>query len=262
MSDRLIRILCATMLGLPLIGLSPAHAVKPFFPRNPPETIESAKPAKPVKRKTMGPASHLPVRLQETRKRLLAGKRVSYGELQALADAKDGIGAFRLAERIQQQNNPKLATDALHYFSIAAHQDRGYAVRHMLTILGDDGLELSRAHLDSAEAALRLQARKGNEQAIEGLIRLYSEGRLFGDKRSELEALLAAGTGKKNGDAAFKMAVVLLSNRDRTPEQTETALRFLAIAERNGSIGMKAAASNLIVQLESKSSETTAEVQQ
>ncbi|MGL4197248.1 MAG: hypothetical protein ACRCSX_05735, partial [Allorhizobium sp.] len=237
----------------------PAHAVKPFFPRNPPETAE---PAKPVKRKTMGPASHLPIALQTARKRLLAGKRVSYAELQALADARDGVGAFKLAERIQKQGDPKLATDALHYFAIAAYQDRGYAVRHMLDILGNDSLQLSPSHLESAEAALRLQARKGNEQAVEGLIRLYSEGRLFGDKRGELEALLASGTGRKNGDTAFKLAILLLSDRDRTPEQTEQATRFLAIAEENGSIGMKAAASNLLAQLQTKSSETTAEVQQ
>ncbi len=249
----------SAILALSLAVAWPAHAVKPFFPRNPPETAE---PAKPVKRKTMGPASHLPIALQTARKRLLAGKRVSYAELQALADARDGVGAFKLAERIQKQGDPKLATDALHYFAIAAYQDRGYAVRHMLDILGNDSLQLSPSHLESAEAALRLQARKGNEQAVEGLIRLYSEGRLFGDKRGELEALLASGTGKKNGDTAFKLAILLLSDRDRTPEQTEQATRFLAIAEENGSIGMKAAASNLLAQLQTKSSETTAEVQQ
>lgn len=259
MSDRLIHLLCATALAVPLMGLSPAHAVKPFFPRNPPETVE---PAKPVKRKTMGPASHLPIALQEARKRLLAGKRVSYGELQALADAKDGIGAFKLAERIQTQGDPKLATDALHYFAIAAYEDRGYAVRHMMAILNDGSLELRPSHLESAEAALRRQARKGNEQAVEGLIRLYSEGRLFGDKRDELEALLASGAGKKNGDTAFKLAVLLLSDRDRTPEETQRATRFLAIAEENGSIGMKAAAGNLLAQLQTKPTETTAEVQQ
>lgn len=260
MSDRLVRLGCATMLALPLLGLTPAYAaVKPFFPRNPPETVEPAKPAKP---KTIGPASHLPIALQEARKRLLAGKRVSYGELQALADAKDGIGAFKLAERIQKQGDPKLATDALHYFAIAAYEDRGYAIGRMMEILGNDSLELSPSHLKSAEAALRLQARRGNDKAVEGLIRLYSEGRRFGDKRDELEALLASGIGKKNGDTAFKLAVLLLSDRDRTPEQTEQATRFLAIAEESGSIGMKAAATNILAQLQTKSSETTAEVQQ
>lgn len=250
----------SAILALSLAVAWPAHAaVKPFFPRNPPETAEPAKPAKP---KTMGPASHLPLPLQEARKRLLAGKRVSYGELQALADAKDGIGAFKLAERIQKQGDPKLATDALHYFAIAAYEDRGYAVGRMMEILGNDSLELSPSHLKSAEAALRLQARKGNDKAVEGLIRLYSEGRRFGDKRDELEALLASGIGKKNGDTAFKLAVLLLSDRDRTPEQTEQAARFLAIAEENGSIGMKAAATNILAQLQTKSSETTAEVQQ
>ena len=56
--------------------------------------------------------------------------------------------------------------------------------------------------------------------------------------------------------------MLLLSDRDRTPEQTEQATRFLAIAEESGSIGMKAAATNILAQLQTKSSETTAEVQQ
>jgi len=258
MRDRAKPLVVCAVMATSLVAGSPAYAVKPFFPRPSAETVE---PAKPVKRKTMGPASHLPLALQAARKRLLAGQKVSYDELQALADAKDGIGAFKLAERIQKQADPKLATHALHYYAIAAYQDRGYAVRHMLTILSDGSLQLQPSHLENAEAALRLQARKGNEQAVEGLIRLYSEGRLFGDKRGELEALLASGTGKKNGDTAFKLAVLLLSDRDRTSEQTEQAARFLAIAEENGSVGMKAAASNLLAQLHSKSPETSAEVQ-
>lgn len=256
MPDRKKPVLMYSLLSLTLACATPAHAVKPFFPRTPPETAE------PVKRKATGPTSHLPIALQEARKRLLSGKRVSYGELQALADARDSVGAFKLAERIQKQADPKLATHALHYFAIAAYQDRGYAVRHMMTILNDASLDLQPSHLESAEAALQLQARKGNEQAVEGLIRLYSEGRLFGDKRNELEALLASGAGKKNGDTAFKLAVLLLSDRKRTPEQTEQATRFLAIAKENGSIGMKAAASNLLAQLQTESSETTTEVQQ
>jgi hypothetical protein len=259
MSDRFLRILWTVALGLPLLGVSPTHAVTPLFPL---KKAEAAEPAKPAKRKTMGPASHLPLALQEARKRLLAGKRVSYGQLQALADAKDGIGAFRLAERIQKQDDPALATHALHYFAIAAYQDRGYAVRHMIAILSDDSLDLRPSHLESAEAALRLQARKGNDQAIDGLIRLYSEGRRFGNKRDELETLLSSGGGKSNGDAAFKLAILLLSDRNRTQEQTEQAARFLAITAETGSIGMKAAAGNLLAQLEIQPRQTTAEAQQ
>lgn len=257
MPDRVKPVLIFAVLATSLSIVTPAQAVKPFFPR---PSAETAEPAKPVKRKTAGPASHLPLALQDARKRLLSGKRVSYGELQALADARDGVGAFKLAERIQAQGKPELATHALHYFSIAAYQDRSYAVRHMLTILNDSSFDLQPSHLESAEAALRLQARKGNDQAVEGLIRLYSEGRRFGDKRDELEALLAAGKGKTNGDTAYRLAVLLLSDRDRTPEQTDQATRFLTIAKENGSIGMKAAAGNLLAQL--KTSETTAEVQQ
>lgn len=248
-------VLFALFGGL-LITAAPAAAVTPLFP------LKKAESVKPVKPKTMGPASHLPIALQVIRKNLLAGKRVTYRQLQALADAGDGVGAFKLAERIQKQGDPKLATDALHYFSLAAHQGRGYAVRHMLNILGDDRLELSTSHLTNAEAALRAQAKKGNAVAVEGLIQLYSMGRPFGEKRDELEALLASGVGKKNGDTAFRMAVMLLSQPTRTPEQTEQATRYLDIARDKGSVGMKAAANNLLAQLTEPATGTNAEVQQ
>jgi hypothetical protein len=244
------------LLGGLLVAAQPAAAVTPLFP------LKKAETAKPVKPKAMGPASHLPLALQATRKNVLAGKRVTYRQLQALADAGDGVGAFKLAERIQKQDDPKLATDALHYFSLAAYDGRGYAVRHMLNILGDDRLELSTSHLASAEAALRAQAKKGNAVAVEGLIKLYSQGRPFGEKRDELEALLVSGASRKNGDTAFRMAVMLLSQPTRTPEQTEQATRYLGIAREKGSIGMKAAADNLLAQLTEPANGTNAEVQQ
>ncbi|RKE83469.1 hypothetical protein [Rhizobium sp. AG855] len=248
--------LLMTLFGGLLVAAAPAEAVTPFF------STKKVEPAKPVKKKTMGPASHLPLALQATRKNLLAGKRVTYKQLQALADAGDGVGAFKLAERIQKQADPTLATDALHYYALAAYDGRGYAVRHMLTILADDRLALSPSHLASAEAALRAQAKKGNEVAAEGLIKLYSQGRPFGEKRAELEALLASGAGKKNGDMAFRMAVMLLSQPGRTAEQTEQAARYLGIARDKGSVGMKAAAGNLLAQLTEPATGTNAEVQQ
>lgn len=261
MFDRGRKFLSGSTVMVALIGglflaAAPAEAVTPLFP------LKKAEPVKPVKPKTMGPASHLPLALQATRKNLLAGKRVTYKQLQALADAGDGVGAFKLAERIEKQADPTLASDALHYYALAAFDGRGYAVRHMLNILADDRLELTPSHLASAEAALRAQAKKGNEVAVEGLIKLYSQGRPFGEKREELEALLASGAGKKNGDTAFRMAVMLLSQPTRTPEQTEQATRYLGIARDTGSVGMKAAASNLLAQLTEPGTGTNAEVQQ
>ena len=76
--------------------------------------------------------------------------------LRALADAKDGIGAFKLAERIQKQGDPKLATDALHYFAIAAYQDRGYAVGRMMP---SELLCTSKGGLATTPSALRLVSR-------------------------------------------------------------------------------------------------------
>lgn len=239
------------------LAAQPSEArVKPFFPR--PKAEEPAPPPRPA---PTGPAAKLPLELQAVRKDLLAGKRISYRQLQALADAGDGIGAFRLAERIVKDGDPKFTTDALHYFTIAAFEGRGYAVRHILDLLEKPDVQLRPAHLKSAEAVLRAQAKKGNAKAVDGLVRFYSQGHPFGERRDELQALLSSGAGEKNGETAFKLAVVLLSNRERTPEQVEQAGRYLAIAQNSGSIGIKAAASNILATLNNPPSEEHAEVQ-
>lgn len=230
--------------------------VKPFFPRpKAEETVVVPKPA------PTGPASKLPLELQAVRKDLLAGKRISYRQLQALADAGDGIGAFRLAERIAKDGDPKFTTDALHYFTIAAFEGRGYAVRHILDLLEKPDAQFRPAHLKNAEAVLRAQAKKGNDKAVDALVRFYSQGHPFGEKRDELEALLSSGAGEKNGQTAFKLAVLLLSNNERTPEQTAQAGRYLTIAQNSGSIGIKAAAGNILATLKNPPSEEHAEVQ-
>mgnify|MGYP000724653593 FL=1 len=255
MSKRLYPLAILAVCVGTLAAQPSAARVKPFFPR--PKAEEPAPPPRPA---PTGPAAKLPLELQAVRKDLLAGKRVSYRQLQALADAGDGIGAFRLAERIVKDGDPKFTTDALHYFTIAVSEGRGHAVRHMLDLLTDTQAEFRPAHLKSAEIALRAQAKKGNEKAVDGLIRFYSEGRPFGDRRGELETLLASGTSK-NGDTAFKLAVMLLSGQGRTPEQTAQASRYLVIAQQTGSIGVKAAAGNIMAMLKNPPSEEHAEVQ-
>ncbi len=191
----------------------------------------------------------LPPELQRVRKRLLIGKRVSYREVQALADYGDSIGAFRMGERLIAINDPTLATDALHYFSIAAYQNRGYAVRHMVEILSRTDVKITPAHLAQAEGALRAQALRGNAKAIDSLIRFYSEGSPFGAKADQLEALFKTSADGHNAQSAFRMAVTLLSDPGRTSEQTEQAARYLEIAKESGSIGVQASAGNLLATL-------------
>jgi TPR repeat protein len=220
----------ASMSAAPLLSSKPS--VKPV----PIQANVAAKSAQ----------SELPPELQMVRKRLLAGKSVSYRQLQALADHGDSIGAFRMGERLNAMNDPGLATDALHYFSIAVFQDRAYAVGQMVEILSRTDVKIAPAHLTQAELALETQVRRGNEKAIEALIRFYIEGRPFGTKRDQLETLLNAGGGGKNAEAAFRMAVMLLSGSDRTPDKEQQAERYLKIANENGSIGIRASASSLL----------------
>lgn len=246
MSDRALNLVMtgtlAVMLAIQPASLSAASLFSSKPSVEPATTQTNVAAAKPAK-------SNLPSELQLVRKRLLAGRSISYLQLQALADHGDSIGAFRMGERLNAQNDPDLATDALHYFSIAAYQSRAYAVRHMVEILSRADVKIAPAHLKQAEIALRAQALRGNEKAIDSLIRFYSEGKPFGTNRDQIEALLKAGAGSRNAESAFRLALMLLSEPGRTPDQTEQAARYLTIANKNGSIGVQASASNLLATL-------------
>ncbi|MGL3606814.1 hypothetical protein ACSV9I_09900 [Rhizobium sp. G187] len=237
----------------------PPHFAKWLEQRNAPPVDPNAPKAK--KSGKQGAASHLPPELQEARERMFAGKSVEYATLQRLADSGDGVAAFRLAERISAKQKPELATHALHYFTLAVTDNRGYAVRNMLRILEQPDLQLSPSHLAAAEAALTRQAAKGNALAVDGLLGLYTKGHPFGSKPERFEKLLAAG-GTASGQIAYGMAITLLSNPDASAEDREKAGRYLAIARDKGSLGMQAAAHNLLAQIQTLQTQPQAEVQQ
>lgn len=254
--------LCLSVLALSVAA--PAEARAPHFAkwlaqRNAPPVDPNAPPAKNTGKK--GAASHLPPELQEIRERMFSGKTVDYASLQKLADAGDGIAAYRLAERIVARQKPELATHALHYFTLAVTDNRGYAVRNMLRILAEPDNQIAPGHLKEAEAALSRQAAKGNAVAVDGLLDLYTKGQPFGSRPEQLEKLLAAG-GAASGQIAYRMAITLLSAEHASPEDRETASRYLAIARDKGSLGMQAAAHNLLAQLQTGPSQPQAEVQQ
>jgi TPR repeat protein len=247
MSERSLTLLITAAVTA-MLALQPAALSATPLPSSKPSAKTAAVQTKVVKAKSA--KSNLPPELQLVRKRLLAGKSVPYLQLQALADQGDSIGAFRMGERLNAQKDPGLATDALHYFSIAVYQNRAYAVGQMVEILSRTDVKIAPAHLEQAEIALRAQALRGNEKAIDSLIRFYSEGKPFGTKRDQLEALLKTAAGSKNAESAFRLAVMLLSEPSRTPDQTEQAVRYLSIATKNGSIGVQASASNLLATLD------------
>jgi hypothetical protein len=235
----------ATAAVLLFLGLASTPCVA--LPFNRPAAIVVGNPLTLIvdrsQRKKMSP------RLEQIRKRLIGRRSVSLANLRSLADAGDGLGAFTLAKRLSNRDDPRLASDALHYYAEAALLGRAYAVRPMLLIVAKTNITFRPSHLSQAERALLSWAKRGNSVASNGLIELYGSGRPFGLKTDEVKRLLERRVKMGDGEAAHRLAIARLSETPSTAATKEAAVRYLEIAARKGNFGTRISATNMLVQL-------------
>jgi hypothetical protein len=245
-----------SLLALVVCGIlsTPAIAV-PFIE----STLITSQPhltliATKTERKKFGP------RLESIRKRLIAKRSVSFGQLRILADAGDSLAAFAFAKRLSTLGQPALLSDALHYYSEAALGGRKYAVRPILDIASKQDASFKPAHLKQAEQALNMLANNGNAVAVDGLIRLYTIGSPFGAKPQHVVTLLERRVRKGDGEAAYRLAILMLNAGKLSSDTTAQVIRYLEIAVQKGSLGTKSSAANIIVLLKAEKPVTSPEV--
>jgi hypothetical protein len=190
--------------------------------------------------------------LEQIRKDLIADRKVSFVKLRSLADAGDSLGTIAFAKRLVALGKPAVLSDALHYYTEAALGGRDYVAGPMLDILDRPNLSFKPSHLKQAERALNALAARGNTAAANGLMRLYTGGKPFGAKPEALSRLLERRIQNGDGDAAYRLAVNILSTEQKTPDTTAKAFRYLGIAARSGTFGIRASASNMIVLLKAE----------
>lgn len=183
--------------------------------------------------------------LQQARRRMLAGERISWGDMRSLADHGDGLAAFRFARRIEEQGDPALLSDAAFYYATAAFTNRDYAVGPLIRILDRRDVEFSRARLDHIENALRAMALAGDAKATEALGRFYAAGHPFGrqpEKALEFRLDLAEG-----GDTDSAMALVLeaMSGTSSVPLDEEQIVRLLDVVAASDDLGIRTTGANL-----------------
>lgn len=189
--------------------------------------------------------------LQRARKRMIAGQRISFDEMRAIADAGDGLAAFRYADRLLGLNDPALLDDAAHYFAVAAHTGRDYAVGPLLRVLATTDLQINPKRLQHIETALRRHALQGDTKATDALIGFYSTGKPFGlqpDAANELQQAVAL-----NGDpqAAIEMALRAVSDPATTLSDADIAA-LLQIAVKSENLGLRTTAQNVLGLLEKR----------
>lgn len=192
--------------------------------------------------------------LQSLRKRMVDGGALRAADLRALADAGDGLAAFKFGKLLDDaaaQDPVYQASSRVHYFSIAVYTGREFAVPPLLRVLRgiEDPTEvLGPVRLRGAEDALLVAARRGSDEAALALVEFYSEGAPFGEKPEEARAMLLSLTDNgtpKGAEAALKLALQAVGPDPKNPVDVDLAREMLLIAAAGPDLGVRATAENL-----------------
>jgi hypothetical protein len=237
-----------------LAGLGVASAVPAQTPGSPPpltitlpHDAESRLVSVVV---TPGLASNatLPEDLKAVRTAMLAGEETSPDMLRALADRRDGLAAQRYVRYLQSLSPPASDSDIAYYASIAVGTGRIWTLPDAIAAMHrlDPATEPSdRKRLYMA--MLYPHAWAGNGPALDAVIALNGEGRLFGPlSDATLGKILVQDEKNGDGRAALQLAVNLLGQDPVTTEERAQAIDYLGRAAAADDLQVSVTAANLL----------------
>lgn len=199
-----------------------------------------------VQRTDQLPTDHL----RGLRKKMIAGRSLGTRDLRALADAADGLAAFKYGTWLEDQGKPQLLPDAAHYYAIASYTDRDFALRRLVALLALPTLELSVARRSEALDAMIHQANTGNADAAIALSRMYASGTPFGKDPQAVRDWLNVAANAGRGDAAVKLALTYMAPADGMSPDPIKARAALNLALAQPEPGTKAMAKTLLARLD------------
>ena len=198
-----------------------------------------------VSRTDQLPTEHL----RKLRKQMNAGRSLGTRDLRALADAADGLAAFKYGKWLEEQGKPQLLPDAAHYYAIASYTDRDFALRRLVALLALPNLELTASRQNEALDAMIHQANTGNADAAVALSRMYAAGTPFGKDPEAERTWLSAAAKAGRGDAAVKLALTYMMPSEGMEADPLKAREALELALAQPEPGTKAMAQTLMARL-------------
>ncbi|AQS48590.1 MULTISPECIES: hypothetical protein [Thioclava] len=199
-------------------------------------------------------------KLQHDRKRMLHDQHLSFAEMRALADAGDGLAAFRYANRLMALDDPSVVGDAALYYASAVFTGRDYALGPLIRILERPDLDVSDKRLHHLENAIRTLAVQGYTKAREALTGFYESGKPFGYHPERARDLLLELAESGDGAAAIQIGSKALQNPDLVaPERLHSILTHAA--SDADELGTRTAAKSILAQLDARSDDTEKETQ-
>jgi TPR repeat protein len=184
--------------------------------------------------------------IKALRMRMVAGDALTYGELRRLADAGDGLAAFKVAQVLEDAQVADHQDEAVHYYALAARTGRGFAVPRLVAMLTSGKVTLSPAQVQNARDALIAQAKAGNSAAALAMSDMYLNDGPFG--RDVAKGLAYLNLSAKGGDAksAMRLALMYLRGTADVPADRTLARAALKIAAASTDLGTRSMAENLL----------------
>jgi hypothetical protein len=198
------------------------------------------------------PAAVMPDSLQDPemkalRRAMIAGDDLGKLSLRRLADAGDGLAAFKFADRLAQDGGKW--SDIAHYYAIALYTGRDFVTLRLVSLIkAHDGdiANLSSLRRKSLEDALLAAAARDNRDAALALSDLYLDGAAFGEKPDRAARLLTPYAQAGDGAAALKIALIAIGSDPAAPKDGETARAMLTLALTGDDLAAASMAKNLL----------------
>jgi hypothetical protein len=187
--------------------------------------------------------------LRDARVAMLADQDVAPDLLRALADRRDGLAALRLVRHLVA--NGGSASDIAYYGSIAVLTGRIWPLEDVVTALAElDPATEPADRVQMAIAALYPQAWAGNALALDALIMLNGEGRLFGAMSDRTRARIVEQAEQAGDGRVFLHLAVSELWGSPTDENRARARVWLEQARGASHLGVATTATALLAQLD------------
>jgi hypothetical protein len=183
--------------------------------------------------------------LQAARKRMVSGGRISTRDLQQLADAGDGLAAFRFAKLLEVAVPPPKLGITAHYYAMAAYTGRSFAVAPLARLLVAEGEGYTPSLLKQGLNAMTIQAISGNDKAAQLLGQMYSDGKPFGKDLGQAQHFLAMA-GQSDPGAALKLGIAMMSDPGDASLDHVGARSALDLAASGDDLSARVTAENLL----------------
>lgn len=194
------------------------------------------------------PAIAASPRLKDLRRSMLAGRDLSDRQLQVLADAGEGLAAARYARRLEERGQVEYLDDAAHYYSIAIHADRDFAIPRLVAILRGGKAEFGPSRLRNIGWVLDRESAR-DPVAAAGLAELLIKGEPFGQDVPRARTLLLTAAQAGDFKAAIRLAQSHFTGAPGLPPDPDGARPALELAISSPDPGIQSIARTLLNQL-------------